>query len=433
MKDNIKYLNLIAKHAPKANRAKIKELANALQTKKLTKYKDVEKVAVMLSTKSPAAERAYDKLMGIAAPEPVAAPGGAAVVAPAGGAKQPRGKQWQITIMLYTDHDRAKKEDKDKGEAEHDDDLPPEAETKYKKYLSKNYKGHHQFWKGQITVSGGTDEYWSKLQHRFIRQSNNKKEFNPLFKKCLTSQWFKERVQNSPGYIVAFYIIDYQDTNKGEAEDPKKMKKKTGEKMTIAYRYCSNTLDLSADTFQEAMKLNNYVKNECWFNSIWDFYGDTLLREGKQQNKLRREVILKLLNQTEESIKKGLTIEEVLPFFVHCKLRLRVFNKFYKMTFKYDPPVENRTNKAMYCLDDGDHIYTLNHELDRLAHKSWEEVDDKEMQKLICKTDYKLDKEGEDRKRKYRMIKHIDDILRNKRALLSVKMLPVRCLNSKRI
>ena len=62
LKDNVKYLNLIAKHAPKANGAKIKELANALQTKKLSKYKDVEKVAVMLSNKSPAAERAYNKL-----------------------------------------------------------------------------------------------------------------------------------------------------------------------------------------------------------------------------------------------------------------------------------------------------------------------------------------------------------------------------------
>ena len=189
------------------------------------------------------------------------------------------------------------------------------------------------------------------------------------------------------------------------------MKKKTGEKMTIAYRYCSNTLDLSADTFQEAMKLNNYVKNECWFNSIYDFYGDKLLRENKQQNKLRREDILKLLNQTEESIKQGLTIEEVLPFFVKCKLRLRVYNKFYNIIFKYDPPVENRSHKAMYCLDDGDHIYTLNHDLDRLAQKSCEEIDDKEIQKLICKTDYRLDKDGEDKKRKYRMIKHIDDIL----------------------
>jgi hypothetical protein len=155
LKDNVKYLNLIAKHAPKANRAKIKELANALQTKKLTKYKDVEKVAVMLSTKSPAAERAYDKLMGIAAPEPVAAPGGAAAVAPpAGGAKKgPRQKQWTITIIAYADKTKRGKKDKgdfleglaalgamgEKGKPEHDeahdfvpdDELPPEAETKY--------------------------------------------------------------------------------------------------------------------------------------------------------------------------------------------------------------------------------------------------------------------------------------------------------------
>ena len=63
IKNNIKYLNLIAKHAPSVNRAKIEELANALQTKKLTKYKNVEKVAVMLSTKPPSADRAYNKLI----------------------------------------------------------------------------------------------------------------------------------------------------------------------------------------------------------------------------------------------------------------------------------------------------------------------------------------------------------------------------------
>jgi hypothetical protein len=308
LKDNVKYLNLIAKHAPKARRAKIKELANALQTKKLTKYKDVEKVAVMLSTKSPAAERAYNKLMGIAAPEPVAAPGGAADFAPpAGGAKKPRGKQWLITMILYTDQ-KVTEENQDKGK------LPPEEEAQVKKITRKKFKGYHQYWKGQLTVTGGTDDYWAKLQHRLIRQSNNKAEYNPLFKKCMTDQKFKDMWSNRPGYIAAFYIVNYLDANQGEAEDPKKMKKKTGDKMTIAYCYCSNTLDLSADTFQEAMNLNNYVKNECWFNSIWDFYGDTLLREGKQQNKLRRDVILKLLNQTEESIQKGLTIEEVLPF-----------------------------------------------------------------------------------------------------------------------
>ena len=427
--NNVKYLNLLATQAPVANRAKIKELAKAFQTKKITKLTEVERVALMLSSKNTAlkksgrAEKAYNKLMGIVAPEPFAVPGGAAP-AGAAGAKL-RGKKWTITMILYMDDDRIEKEaDKKKkvrpkkGDAEHDgahdfepdDDLPPEEEQKNKTYLKKNFKGCRQYWKGQLTVRGGTEDYWANLQHRLIRQSNNKKEFNPLFKKCLTDILFKDMVLARPGYIVAFYIIDYLELKEGKGEDPKKAKKKSGEKMTIAYRYCANTLDLTKDTFKKAIALNNYVRNECWFNAIWEFYGNTLLSEGKQRNKLRRETILKLLDQTEESIKNGLTISEVLPFFVHCKLKLRVFDIFYKLVFKYDPPVANRTNKAMYCLDDGDHIYTLNHEVDRLSQKHDEEVEDKELKKLICKTDYMLDKEDKD-KRRYKIIKHAEDIL----------------------
>ena len=89
IKEYVKYLNLIAKHAPKANKGEIKELANAFQTKKLTKYKQIEKVAVMLATRSPAGERAYNKLMGVAAPQPIAVPAaGADLAPPRGGSKK---------------------------------------------------------------------------------------------------------------------------------------------------------------------------------------------------------------------------------------------------------------------------------------------------------------------------------------------------------
>ena len=107
--NNVKYLNLLATQAPVANRAKIKELAKAFQTKKITKLTEVERVALMLSSKNTAlkksgrAEKAYNKLMGIVAPEPFAVPGGAAP-AGAAGAKL-RGKQWTITMILYMDDD----------------------------------------------------------------------------------------------------------------------------------------------------------------------------------------------------------------------------------------------------------------------------------------------------------------------------------------
>ena len=98
----------------------------------------------------------------------------------------------------------------------------------------------------------------------------------------------------------------------------------------------------------------------------------------------------------------------MLPFFVKYKLRLRVFNVFYQRIFRYDPPVENSNNKPMYVLADGDHIYTLNHDLKRLE-QTQEEAGD-EAYTVRASSDYMLreDKEVVEHK----MINHIDEIIK---------------------
>ena len=77
----------------------------------------------------------------------------------------------------------------------------------------------------------------------------------PILKKLQTDPYFKQLYGLKPGYFDALYIIDVLGTQKGNPEDPKKAKKKSGKKLTVAYRYCSNTLDLSQDTFKKAMAL----------------------------------------------------------------------------------------------------------------------------------------------------------------------------------
>ena len=91
---------------------------------------------------------------------------------------------------------------------------------------------------------------------------------------------------------------------------------------------------------------------------MYDHYSDNLLRDNKRRNYISRQSILDLLGKTEETIKEGMTIEEVLPFFQQYKLKLRVFDVFYKLIYKYDPVVPNFNNKPFYCLTDGHHIYT---------------------------------------------------------------------------
>ena len=94
------------------------------------------------------------------------------------------------------------------------------------------------------------------------------------------------------------------------------------------------------------------------------------MSESKTKNKISRESILKLRGLTEENICEGLTIQEVLPFFEKFKLKLRVFDVFYNFIFKYDPKVPNFHNRPLYCVADGDHIYTLNKDPDSLAQKA---------------------------------------------------------------
>ena len=97
---------------------------------------------------------------------------------------------------------------------------------------------------------------------------------------------------------------------------------------------------------------------------------------------------------------------------------MRVFNVFYKRIFRYDPPVENRDNKPMYVLADGDHIYTLSHDIKRLAQNQ-EEEDDSEYA-LRASPDYNI---SEDRDFvSHKMIEHIDDIIKILRAVPTATM-----------
>ena len=74
--------------------------------------------------------------------------------------------------------------------------------------------------------------------------------------------------------------------------------------------------------------------------------------------------------KTEENVKDGLRIQEIVPFFVKNKLKLRVYDIFYKLVFKYDPPIDHMNNPAMFCLCHEKHVYILNDNLESLAQKT---------------------------------------------------------------
>jgi len=169
-------------------------------------------------------------------------------------------------------------------------------------------------------------------------------------------------------YLAGLYLMNLKDASDqgNTAFIPKKAKSKDTEKLAAFYRFTTTELDLDASTFKEAISKKRYAKDECFINSIYDFYHDNLLRSDKKRNVITRASILKTIGKTEESVKEGLSIEDVLPFFIQHRLTLRVFDKFCKVMFKYDPPMRNHHNKVMYCMMTDGHIYTLNHDVKRL-------------------------------------------------------------------
>ena len=61
----------------------------------------------------------------------------------------------------------------------------------------------------------------------------------------------------------------------------------------IQYCYASNQIDVAQDTMKEAMENKRYVKNECWLNSIYDFYHDLLLRTDRKRSMIQERTSYK--------------------------------------------------------------------------------------------------------------------------------------------
>ncbi len=127
---------------------------------------------------------------------------------------------------------------------------------------------------------------------------------------------------------------------------------------------------MSKSTFREAIEKQHYRVNECWINCLYDHYRDTLLSTDKTKNVVSRAMILEIVGRTEENIPEGIGILSMEPFFVRFRLQVRVYVIYYKKSMNTNRPVRSPHNKALYCLQKGNHIYTLNHGIKALQQFS---------------------------------------------------------------
>jgi deoxyhypusine synthase len=111
--------------------------------------------------------------------------------------------------------------------------------------------------------------------------------------------YIKEKDYKGPKYNIL--EIDLQDntTNK-----------------FICSRFMTNKLNFEAETLKEALELKKYIENECWITTLMNYYGDSILSQDRSMRyRLTREKLLDILNTTEDNIKNGFKIQDIVPFF----------------------------------------------------------------------------------------------------------------------
>ena len=144
-------------------------------------------------------------------------------------------------------------------------------------------------------------------------------DYEMLYDILLTNKRSSEFDNKAWGYTYdAIYLLDYkkEEDYKGPKYDVLEieLKDNTNNKF-ICSRFMTNKLNFEAETLKEALELKNFIENECWITTLMNYYGDSILSQDRSMRyRLTREELLDILNTTEDKLKNGLTIQDIVPF-----------------------------------------------------------------------------------------------------------------------
>ena len=175
--------------------------------------------------------------------------------------------------------------------------------------------------------------------------------------------------------------------------------------VSMYHRYIYTDLNSNLTTLRQAIENSTHVENQCWINSLSDFYQDTLMGYGKR-NQLTREKIIEIIGRS-DFYSNGASIEEMDKVFKAFKIPARIYNSFNKLIYKHEPEHNKRRIKPFYAIVKNSHIYTINNDLKSIEQKQNEE---EERPLVKASTDYHLNEKEEPPE--FKMFRDTHDILK---------------------
>ena len=209
-------------------------------------------------------------------------------------------------------------------------------------------------------------KYIEEQVKKAIFKNEDKRTFNKVIDLLIQddemNEYLNRREMRQYADAVKIYSADVVDGNP-EDHNPRERNLRNADNIGIYHRYIQTELDTDYATFEEAIKVKHYTKNECWINALNDFYGTE-----PRMKKMTRENVLRLIGETDEDFKtNGASINDMEKVFIEYRISARIFDCLGNLYYRYDPP-NNRDHhiKTFYGMIKNDHIYTLNKDLKAL-------------------------------------------------------------------
>ena len=175
--------------------------------------------------------------------------------------------------------------------------------------------------------------------------------------------------------------------------------------ISIYHRYISTPMNNTTRSLKHAIINGNHKKGQCWINSLFDFYENTLMSK-KKRNPLTREKMIEIIGR-KDMLKNGATITEMDKVFKHYNIQARIFDFFNRLIYKNEPETRNSHIQPFYAMVKNGHIYTLKNDIKSIEQRQYNEGD-----KPIVRAsqDYHLNEADEPPE--YKMFDHIDELLK---------------------
>ena len=289
----------------------------------------------------------------------------------------------------------------------------------FKKFGLEFYIEKFDIRQATVKAKGFNKEWIKKVIFRFTDEEgfqdkdSNKvdKEFEEIMGILRKDKDFDNFVKDlTQHYDNLFDAIKIQQVEKisksGEKFDILKENLTDGlQQVSMYHRYIYTDLNSNLTTLRQAIENSTHVENQCWINSLSDFYQDTLMDYGKR-NQLTREKIIEIIGRS-DFYSNGASVEEMDKVFKAFKIPARIYNSFNKLIYKHEPEHNKRRIKPFYAIVKNSHIYTINNDL-----KSIEQKQDEEEKRPFVKasTDYHLNEKEEPPE--YKMFRDTHDILK---------------------